>query len=202
MKQPSPLNRRRAVALAGHIGDESTARDATDDPDPGVRAASLRSLARLGVLEQSALARALTDTAPRVRCAGLEIAANRTIPEIIDLLDDSDPSVVETAAWACGERVDAKGAVAHPVAQLVALSADHPDILVREAAVAALGAIGDPAALPAVLSAMGDKPAIRRRAVLALAAFEGPEVDSAWENARLDHDRQVRDAVDELMGPA
>ncbi len=198
MKEPSPLNRRRAVALAGHTGDESTARAATDDPDPGVRAASLRSLARLGVLDQSTLARALTDTAPRVRRAGLEIAANRTNPEIIDLLDDPDPSVIETAAWACGERVDAKGAVAH----LVALSADHPDILVREAAVAALGAIGDPAALPAVLSAMGDKPAIRRRAVLALAAFEGPEVDSAWEKARLDHDRQVRDAVDELMGPA
>jgi hypothetical protein len=38
--------------------------------------------------------------------------------------------------------------------------------------------------------------------VLALAAFEGPEVDAAWERARTDRDRQVRDAVDELLGPA
>jgi hypothetical protein len=53
-----------------------------------------------------------------------------------------------------------------------------------------------------VLEATTDKPAVRRRAVLALAAFEGPEVDAAWERARTDRDRQVRDAVDELLGPA
>jgi HEAT repeat protein len=73
---------------------------------------------------------------------------------------------------------------------------------VREAAVAAIGAIGDELGLPAVLKATTDKPAVRRRAVLALAAFDGPEVDAAWERARSDRDRQVRDAVDELLGPS
>ena len=72
----------------------------------------------------------------------------------------------------------------------------------REAAVAAIGAIGDELGLPAVLKATTDKPAVRRRAVLALAAFDGPEVDAAWERARSDRDRQVRDAVDELLGPS
>ncbi|MGZ0220404.1 MAG: HEAT repeat domain-containing protein, partial [Acidimicrobiales bacterium] len=86
--------------------------------------------------------------------------------------------------------------------RLAELAQTHDDPLVREAAVAALGAIGHEDGLPAILAASSDKPAIRRRAVLSLAAFEGPSVDAAWERARNDRDRQVRDAVDELLGPA
>jgi hypothetical protein len=67
--------------------------------------------------------------------------------------------------------------------------------------VAALGAIGDPSGLSAILAATRDKPAIRRRAIVCLAPFEGPEVDAAFARARSDRDRQVRDAVDELLGP-
>ena len=51
-------------------------------------------------------------------------------------------------------------------------------------------------------AATSDKPAVRRRAVVALAAFEGPAVEAAWARARHDRDREVRDAVDELLGPA
>ena len=102
------------------------------------------------------------------------------------------------ACWGCGER---ETDPAPPVIRLSELARDHDDPLVREAAVAALGAIGAPEGLPAILHATTDKPAIRRRAVLALAAFDGPEVDAAWARARTDRDRQVRDAVEELLGP-
>ena len=53
-----------------------------------------------------------------------------------------------------------------------------------------------------MLAATHDKPAVRRRAVIALVSFEGPDVDAAWDRARTDRDRQVRDAVEELLGPA
>ncbi|MEY2448897.1 MAG: hypothetical protein QOH79_2373, partial [Acidimicrobiaceae bacterium] len=112
------------------------------------------------------------------------------------LLLDRDPTVIEVAAWACGE-------VAEPdpvtVSELAALAVDHRDALVREAAVAALGAIGDAAALPAILAATSDKPAVRRRAVLALAPFEGPEVDAALHRALTDRDWQVRQAAEDLL---
>jgi len=114
---------------------------------------------------------------------------------LLGLLVDDDPTVVEVAAWACGERPEQ--ALADPVA---ALATGHDDPLVREAAVAALGAIGDPRSLPAVLAATGDKATVRRRAVIALAAFEGPEVDAALEAARSDRDWQVRQAAEDL-GP-
>jgi HEAT repeat protein len=113
----------------------------------------------------------------------------------LELLDDPDPTVVEAAAWACGERVPAEPAA---VARLAELTTSHDDALVREAAVAALGAIGDPAGLAAVLAATRDRATVRRRAVLALAPFDGPEVDAALERARTDRDWQVRQAAEDL----
>ncbi|MBI2710274.1 MAG: HEAT repeat domain-containing protein [Actinobacteria bacterium] len=114
---------------------------------------------------------------------------------VLPLLDDADPSVVEVAAWACGERVPPE---AGAVARLATLATGHDDALVREAAVAALGAIGDPAGLPAVLAACRDKATVRRRAVLALAPFDGPEVDAALRAALEDRDWQVRQAAEDL----
>jgi len=168
------------------------------DSAPKVREASLRSLSRLDDLDDTELAVALSDTSSRVRIAALEIASTRAGPPIDSLLHDPEPAVVEVAAWACGERPGNTLIVA----ELAALATSHDDPLVRESAVASLGAVGHEDGLAAVLAATTDKPAIRRRAVLALAAFEGPEVDAAWERARSDRDRQVRDAVDELLGPA
>lgn len=193
------MARRKTAGLAGFTGDIDGARAATSDPEPGVREAALRSLDRLDALTEADLDQALSDGHPRVRIAAIEIAAPRPGPPLAPLLADDDPRVVEMACWGCGER---EADPEPPVSTLSALALDHDDPLVREAAVAALGAIGAADGLPAVLSATTDKPAIRRRAVLALAAFEGPEVDAAWERARSDRDRQVRDAVDELLGPA
>ncbi len=114
------------------------------------------------------------------------------------LLDDPEPTVVETAAWACGERPPAAPGVG---ARLAELATGHEDALCREAAVAALGALGDPAGLPAILAATTDKATVRRRAVIALAPFDGPEVDAALERARTDRDWQVRQAAEDLLTP-
>ena len=194
----SVMERRRSTARAGFTGDLATARAGLDDPAADVREAALRSLDRLDALDDDTLTGVLGDPVASVRIAALELAAPRATPPIDRLLDDHEPAVVEQAAWAIGERDDAPDP---PIDRLGELASDHDDPLVREAAVAALGALGDERGLPAVLAATQDKPAVRRRAVLALAAFDGPEVDAAWARARDDRDRQVRDAVDELLGP-
>lgn len=193
------MARRRAAAQAGFLDDPTTALAALGDPDASVRIAGLRSADRLDELDTDRLVTMLADPVPAVRIAALDIAAHRHDPDIVGLLDDPEPAVVEMAAWACGER---DGDPQPPTLRLAQLATEHDDPLVRESAVAAIGALGDKLGLPAVLEATTDKPAVRRRAVLALAAFEGPEVDAAWERARTDRDRQVRDAVDELLGPA
>ena len=193
------MARRRAAAQAGFLNDPGAALAALDDADASVRIAGLRSADRLDALDPDRLVTLLADPEPAVRIAALDVAAHRHDPDIVGLLDDPVPAVVEMAAWACGERDSDPRPSTSRLAQL---ATGHDDPLVREAAVAAIGAIGDELGLPAVLKATTDKPAVRRRAVLALAAFDGPEVDAAWERARSDRDRQVRDAVDELLGPS
>jgi HEAT repeat protein len=190
-----PADRRRAAAIAGHVGDARTARALAIDDDASVRATAIGALARLGELDTITLNAALRDTDPAVRRRAVELSARRSDVDLIGLLDDRDDSVVETAAWACGER----GAGAEVVERLVSLAERHRDPLVREAAVAALGALGDEAGLPAILTATQDKPAVRRRAVLALAPFQGPAVDAALQRALGDHDWQVRQAAEDLL---
>ena len=180
--------------VAGHSGDEATARSALTDQSPDVRAAGLGALARLGVLTSSDLGAAVTDPDRTVVLRAIELAIPVGELDLLPLTDSRDAIVVEAAAWALGERGD-QGAVA----RLAVLATDHSDALVREAAVAALGSIGDVAGLPAVLAATTDKPAVRRRAVVALAAFEGPEVDAALQRAKEDRDWQVRQIAEDLL---
>ncbi|WCO67555.1 HEAT repeat domain-containing protein [Iamia majanohamensis] len=204
---PAP-ERRAAAAEAGHRGDVGALRRARSDRDPGVRATALGGLRRAGALDGDDLAAAVADPDPRVRRrAAEEVAALAGAAEgapgrgpaaavtILGLLDDPDPGVVETAAWASGERVPPE---AGAVDRLAGLATEHDDALVREAAVAALGAIGDARALPAVLAATRDKATVRRRAVLALAPFDGPEVEAALARAADDRDWQVRQAAEDL----
>ena len=192
--------RRREVALAGHQGDEAVARRALADPEPTVRATAIGALERMGSLQPRDLEAALTDDAAPVRRRACEAAARLPgdgPPSLQGVLADVDPTVVEVAAWASGEREPPETGV---VEVLCALATEHEDALVREAAVASLGAIGDPAGLPAILRATTDKATVRRRAVLALAPFDGPEVDDALERARGDRDWQVRQAAEDLTG--
>jgi HEAT repeat protein len=190
--------RRRAVALAGHEGDEAGARRGLADPEPVVRATAIGALERLAALRPDDVTRALSDADPVVQRRACEAAAafpGDGPPSLLALLDSADATVVEVAAWACGERQPPE---AGAVERLSALATGHDDALVREAAVAALGAIGDDAGLPAILAATTDKATVRRRAVIALAPFEGDEVDAALEQARQDRDWQVRQAAEDL----
>jgi HEAT repeat protein len=205
--------RRREAALAGHTGDPAAARRLLHDPDPGVRATALGALRRLDRAGPDDLVSGLRDPDPGVRRRACELSVTATgatataesapvapavARALARLLDDPEPTVVEAAAWACGELGPGGTGM---VDRLAELATGHDDALCREAAVAALGAIGDPAGLPAVLRATGDRATVRRRAVLALAPFDGPEVDRALERARTDRDRQVRQAAEDLLTP-
>ena len=198
MSEPGP-NRRRRAALAGHTGDEATARALLSDADPGTRATALGALARMGAVTGADLDAMAADRAPEVRRRAAEVVAE-TDPghecSLLALLADGDDSVVEVAAWASGERQPPEPGV---VAVLSDLAIGHPDALCREAAVAALGAIGDEAGLPAILAATADKATVRRRAVIALAPFDGPEVEAALDRALTDRDWQVRQAAEDLL---
>ena len=185
---------RRAVAIAGHTGDAVIAAAGLAG-DAAVRATALGALERLGKLTDKQIITALDDHDVRVRRRAAEVAATPPAVDLVPMLSDADPNVVETAAWACGEHESNRPEV---VRRLIELSADAAEPLVREAAVAALGAIGDPAAIDVIIAATSDKPAVRRRAVLALAPFEGDHVDAAIDRALEDRDWQVRQAAEDL----
>ena len=197
MTDPDHLERRRQVVIAGHTGDVALVRSGLDDTDAGVREAALGAMARLGNFDIDTARRFAVDPEPRVRRRVAELSAALSDFDLSPLLSDGDSSVVETAAWACGEQVEIADAT---LRRIIELATDHDDVLVREAAVAALGAIGDERGLPAILHGCSDKPAIRRRAVLALAPFDGPDVDAALKSALDDRDWQVRQAAEDLLG--
>jgi HEAT repeat protein len=183
------------------VGDEPAARALLGDTEPTVRSAALGALQRMGALVEADLTAALADDDPEVRRRALEaVAALRGQGPaqgvaIVGLLDDSDDTVVEVAAWASGEREPAEPGA---VARLSVLAREADDALVRESAVAALGSLGDPAGLPAILAGTRDKATVRRRAVIALAPFDGPEVDAALHAALTDRDWQVRQSAEDL----
>lgn len=170
-----------------------------------MRVAALGALVRGAPDEADApWERALADAAPAVRRRAAELAPSfrareRVAVSVLTLLDDSDVTVVEAAAWALGELGD-DARTTGAVDALSRVAREHRDALAREAAVAALGALADPAALPTILEACQDKPAVRRRAVLALAPFDGPEVEAAIDAALDDRDWQVRQAAEDLRG--
>ena len=196
-----PSNQRRLVILAGHRGDVPSCRQALADDDPAVREAALGALVRCEALTDDELASAATDASPIVRRRVAEVAGPRAALDqsvLLGLLGDADATVVEVAAWACGEQEHVTDDV---LDALIALAGSHADPLVRESAVAALGAIGDERGVPAILTACSDKPAVRRRAVLALAPFEGPEVVAALQRALTDRDWQVRQGAEDLLDP-
>ena len=187
---------RASIILAEANGDVTTLRAALINSDATIRAAALGALARLRHLELAELHAGLVDPYPAVRCRAIELSIDHTEIDIALLLGDSDDVVVETAAWALGERGPTDP---ETLAKLRSVAQDHEVSICREAAVAALGAIGDPAGLETILAAMSDRAPVRRRAVLALAPFDGDEVTAALRSALDDRDRQVRQAAEDLL---
>ncbi len=200
-KPEYPGERRRRVALAGHLGDEAVARGGVEDLDPTVRSTAFAALGRMGALTPADVDTAWRDpdAAVRARAAELSIGLGpAAIPALAAGLGDRDWLVVEASCFALGEIGAPVGADGTTVDALGAVARTHRDPLCREAAVAALGSIGSPGGLASILEATADKPAVRRRAVLALAPFDGPEVDAALERALDDRDWQVRQAAEDL----
>jgi HEAT repeat protein len=203
----SAVGRRRQAVRAGHDGDGARALILATDPDPTVRGAALGALARLGALDADVLRQGLEDGDAAVRRRACELAgrvgptaaARRTgiVDQLVARLDDAEPSVVETAAWALGELGGSCGADA--IAELSRVATTHRSPLCRESAVAALGAIGAPETLAVVLGALDDTANIRRRAAIALAAFDDPRADEGLRRCLGDRDWQVRQAAEELL---
>jgi HEAT repeat protein len=162
----------------------------------------------LGRLTDEHLESAFGDPDPGVRRRVASIAAHHAGVDLGPLLTDPDPTVVEVAAWACGEHERVSDDQLSALVALARGSGAGEDALVRESAVAALGAIGDDRGLDAILIATADRPAVRRRAVLALAPFLDPthprcdEVSAALDRALADRDWQVRQAAEDLTSAA
>ncbi|MFZ4720743.1 MAG: HEAT repeat domain-containing protein [Ilumatobacteraceae bacterium] len=189
----------RRLAVAGHGGDEATAREAMSSDDPVARELALGALSRLGALTADDLHTASSDPHHSVRRRAAVLIAVRTDVTLLPLLHDADDRVVDTAAWAAGEQQPLRDTVDDEVVtRLITLATESGEPLVRESAIAALGAIGDPRGLPAILAGCDDKPAVRRRAVLALAPFDGPEVQAALDAALEDRDWQVRQSAEDV----
>lgn len=186
------------IIAAGFTADEDTARAGVVAPDGHVRASALRALARMGRLAESDLPPALVDTDPEVRRTAAELAAALPGVDLTGLLSDSDVFVAEMAAWAMGER---RSPADGSVTALVEAALHHGEVLVREAAAAALGAIGDPRGLDAIIVACSDKPTVRRRAVLALAPFDDPRIEPLLRKALEDRDWQVRQNAEDMLNP-
>ncbi len=166
-------------------------------PAAEVRTAALGALHRTASLEVSSIADALKDPSPSVRRRAVELATGAPTIDLAPALADDDSSVVDVAAWACGERDSVSGS---EFDGLCSVATDHQDPICRESAIAALGAIGDQRALVVILRATSDKPAVRRRASLALAPFAGAEVDEALTRLLNERDWQVRQAAEDLLG--
>lgn len=191
-----------ALLRAGFAhGDEAVALIRTNlrASSPRHRVLALRGAVRHSVLTNDDWLNALRDSDLDVRRESLTLIAYEQITrddvfqQIIELLDDPDPLVVDGAAFALGEHLHVAA-----VETLCRVAQSHEDARCREAAVAALGAIGDDRGRAAVLGALEDKPPVRRRAIVALSNFEGPDIEAALARASEDRDWQVRAAVNQL----
>ena len=106
---PDAVEARRTLVLAAAAGDLEAATSARTHDDPRVRASALRALHDAGALSDDAVHAGADDPSPQVRRTVAELGATRAEVPLVALLDDPDPTVVETACWAAGERAGPAG---------------------------------------------------------------------------------------------
>ena len=192
---PSEIsNKIEQLAIAAHARDLTTLAKLCNDDHPEVRARAIRTLGVFGSEADPLIRTAVGDSDARVRAAAASAASHHEAVDILDLLSDESPAVVECACFAMGEREDASTRTA-----LEQIAKSHDDPLCRESAIAALGVIGAQESLTVILAALKDKAYVRRRAVVALSAFDGPEVDEALRQCLTDKDHQVRQLAEDLL---
>ena len=95
---PQVAERRQAVVIAGHSGDRALVEIGLTDEQPSVRESALGALDRLGVLTAPTLEVFTTDIDVRVRRRVAELGAKFLSFDLLPLLSDDEPLVVEMAA--------------------------------------------------------------------------------------------------------
>lgn len=187
---------RADIILAEQARDVDALRSALGAEPATLRALALGSLAKIDALTADDCRAALLDNDRDVRVRAIEVSISDHSVALVPLLADDDDLVVETAAWALGER---EAPDVEVIAALDQVGRHHEISICREAAIAALGAIGSIDGLATILAGLTDRAPVRRRAVLALAPFDTPEVTAALTAALDDRDRQVRQAAEDLL---
>lgn len=193
-RKSAATKRRLDLIISSYAGDAAPARAALADGEPSARASALLALEKLGELTANELTAALSDPDAAVRRRACELAALHPNVPLSQSLEDTDAYVIEMALWSLGEREEPTD-----LAVICKIAKEHPESLVREAAVAALGAIGDPRGLDTIFEALKDRPTVRRRAAVALAAFDGETVTEALRLATRDKDWQTRQIAEDLL---
>jgi tetratricopeptide (TPR) repeat protein len=152
--------------------------EAAQHPDASVRAAAVRTLARVdGSAARVAVAAALDDQAAVVRRSALDVVSaadgEEALGRVVRLARSGDDWALRArAATALGRFLGADGAAAG--AALVDALRDDPYAFVREAAAAALGAASDPEVRAALMAAAASDPEPRVRDAAGRALGVGP----------------------------
>ncbi len=147
-----------ALAQIGPATDEAGAcARLLPDPNPQVRVAAVRAVARIASQPGNLLSSLAQDSDRSVRLEVAQHVATLTDPAASLLLNDPDLRVREAAARAGGMR---------QVGALAVLLIDDPGVDVRRAAASALGGLGDPRIAEVLVPGIEDPDAVVRAAVL------------------------------------
>ena len=156
-----------------------------------VASAAAKALERIGNRAGAEIRRALRDGTSGERLAVLPFCAKKqTVADVLYCLSDEDPRVRALAAATLGKIGDAS-----IVERLFPLLADS-DLLVMQAATAAIQSLGsDEARALALRAARADSPQTRRAALRILAYFGEPSSFEVFRESIGDPDPRVRDVA-------
>ena len=178
LEDKSPVMRRNAALLLGHIGSSEAVQAlgfAQKDGDVSVRRAALDAQSAIGTEESvKFLSYALTDEDPRIRAsAALNLGSmgrEGAVDSLCLLLADTDDMVKVASARALGRLASARSV--GPLVEQIS----SPNGFVVTAVISALGKVGTEDARKAIGEKLKDKdPEVNRTAISALAGFSGAQ---------------------------